>query len=250
MARGSDSRPSACSSVIWSPSMPRGSAVRRGFGLLVLAVLALLHIQAVRAAADGDLLAGIGMLAEDAHALLQRLALVLAVLDRQPPRVLAVRIVGTADEAAVAAQLQAQPAGAAGRAGARIGAVLARRKEMRPEVLVQRGDHVADLEVLGLVDRARELVPERAQHRPPFGVAVGDVVELLLHRGGEAGIDVVLEEADQEGGDQPAAILRDEAALAPAGRICGPAAPTGSRRRWRAGRCPSSSIFFTRLASE
>ena len=116
--------------------MPRGNEVRRGLAaFLVLAVLALLHIQAVRAAADGDFLAGVGVLAEGAHALLQRLALVLAVLDRQAPRVLAVRVVRAADEAAVAPELQAQPAGAAGLAGARIGAVLARREEVRAEVL-------------------------------------------------------------------------------------------------------------------
>ena len=181
--------------------------------LLVLAVLALLRVEAVRAAADGDVLAGVGVVAEGAHALLQRLALVLAVLDRQAPRVLAGRVVRAADEAAVASELQTQPAGAAGLAGARVGAVLARRKEVRAEVQIQRGDHVADLEVLGLIDRARELVPEGVQHRPPLGIAAGDVVELLLHRGGEAGIDVVLEEAHQKRGDQPAAVLGDEAPL-------------------------------------
>ena len=111
MTRGNDRRPSACSRVICSPSIPRGNAVRRGFDFfpLVLAVLALLHIQAVRAAANGDLLTAVGVLAKDTHALLQCLPLVLAVLDRQPPRVLTVRIIRTADEAAVSTQLQAQP---------------------------------------------------------------------------------------------------------------------------------------------
>ena len=84
---------------------------------------------------------------------------------------------------------------------------------MRAEFLVQRRDHVADLQVLGLVHRLGELVPEGVHHLPPVQLAGGDVVQLLLQRGGEAGIDVVLEEADQEGGDQPAAILRDEAPL-------------------------------------
>ena len=54
-------------------------------------------------------------------------------------------------------------------------------------------------------------LPERPHHRAPVGPAAGDVVELLLERGGEAGVDVALEEAGQERGDEPAAVLRDEA---------------------------------------
>ena len=54
-------------------------------------------------------------------------------------------------------------------------------------------------------------VPERLHDPAPVGPPAGDVVELLLERGGEAGVDVALEEAGQEGGDQPAAVLGDEA---------------------------------------
>ena len=75
------------------------------------------------------------MLAEHAHAVLQRLAAVLAGIDRQAPGVLAGRIVRAADEAAVPPELQPKPPVAAGRADARVAAVLARREEMRPQIL-------------------------------------------------------------------------------------------------------------------
>ena len=111
---------------------------------------------------------------------------------------------------AVPPELEAEPPGAAGGAQARVGAVGARGKEVRAEILVERGDDVADLQVARLLHRVREVAPERAHHRPPVRAPAGDVVELLFERGGEAGVDVMLEEADQERGDQPAAILRDE----------------------------------------
>src|SRR5208337_2184235 len=98
---------------------------RRAARLALLLALAELHVQAVRAAADGDLLAGVGMEAERAHPLLQRLGVAVAGLDREAARVLARRVVRAADEAAVAAQLQAQPASAAGRTETRVAAVLA-----------------------------------------------------------------------------------------------------------------------------
>ena len=138
----------------------------------------------------------------------------LAGLDRQTAGVLARRIVRAADETAVAAELQPQPAVAAGGAGARVAAVLARGEEMRAQILVQRVDHVADLEVLGLIDRLGELVPERAHHRPPVGLARRRCRRACSSISAVKPVfDVVLEEADQERGDQPAAILRDEAPL-------------------------------------
>ncbi len=139
---------------------PAGQGGALGPDLLVLGGLTLLDIQTVGTAPDGDFLAGVGVVPQRAHALLQGLAALLAGIDRQAAGVLAGRVVGAADEAAVAAQLQPQAAVAAGGADAWIGAVFAGRKEMRAEVLVERVDDVADLQVAGLLDRLGEFVPE------------------------------------------------------------------------------------------
>ena len=180
--------------------------------LLVLAGLALLHIQAIGSAPDTDLLAGF-RLAQHAHPLLQRVAALLAIIHGKPAGELAGRVVRAADEAAVTAQLQPQPAGAAGGADTRVGAALPCREEMFAEVLVQRVDHIGDLQLLGILDRLGEIFPEIAHHLAPVGGAAGDIVELLLQPGGEAGIDIALEEAGQERGHQPAAVFRNEALL-------------------------------------
>ena len=82
-----------------------------------------------------------------------------------------------------------------------------------PKDLVQRFQHFADAQILDLVDRAGELAPEIAQHVLPGELAVGDEVELLLQVGGEIVFDVALEEAFEEGDDEPALVLGDEALL-------------------------------------
>ncbi len=192
------------------PARERGAT---GLALLVLRIrLALLDIESVGTAAHRDRLAGLGMVPEVALTLFQRLAAVLAVLDRETAGVLAGRVVGAADEAPVPPELEAEPAGAAGRALARVAAIGAGREEMRAEVAVQRLDHVGDLEVPGLLDGAGELVPERLHDPAPVRAAAGDVVELLLQARGEPGVDVALEEAGEERRDQPAPVLRHEAA--------------------------------------
>ena len=56
-----------------------------------------------------------------------------------------------------------------------------------------------------------ERVPELAQHLLPVQRAGGDVVEAALQRGRERGLHVPVEEGDQKGADQPAAILGHEA---------------------------------------
>ena len=86
-------------------------------------------------------------------------------------------------------------------------------KTWGPSILVQRLEHVADAQVLDLADRRREVAPEVAQHLAPLEVAVGDEVELLLQVGGEVVLDVALEEALQEGDDQPPFVLGDEPRL-------------------------------------
>ena len=204
----------ACSRVSDSPSTPLGSEVRRRLGFLVLGVwLALLGVEAVGAAANRDQLAGDRVVAEFAHALFEGLAGGVAVLDGEAPGVLAGGIVRAADEAAVAAELEAEAAGVAGGADAGVGAVGAGGEEMVAEVVVERVDDVRDLEFAGLLDGAAELVPEGLHDSTPIGPAAADVVELLLEGGGEAGVNVALEEAGEEGGDEAAAILGDEAAV-------------------------------------
>ena len=189
---------------------------RRALGadFLVLGLLALLHVQSVGAAANRDFLPRLGSVAEGAHAVLQRIAAaVLGIVDRQTAGELAGRIIGAADEAAVTPQFQAQPPIAAGGADARVGAVVARGEKMRAEFLVQRVDDVGYFQLSGVFDRLGELVPEGVHHLAPIARSGGDVVEFLLQPGGEAGVDIVLEEADQERGDQPSPVLGDEAAL-------------------------------------
>ena len=110
-------------------------------------------------------------------------------------------------------ELQPQPAVAAGRADARIGAVLARREQMRRQHLIERVDHAGNLQILGVVDRADEIAPEIAQHLAPRHLAVGDEIELLFEAGGEIVFDVFGEIAFQERDHDAAAVLGVKPAL-------------------------------------
>ena len=96
------------------------------------------------------------------------------------------------------------------RTGARVLRRFGLREQVWTKILVERVDHVGDRQILGLGDGARESLPEIAQHRLPLELAAGDVVELGFELGGEVVFDVALEEPGQEGGDDAAAILRDE----------------------------------------
>src|SRR6185437_17145422 len=92
------------------------------------------------------------------------------------------------------------PAVAAGRALARIAAAVgAGREEMRRQQLVQGIDHLRDLQVLDLVDRADETAPEIAQDFAPGYFVVGDEIELFLEAGGEIILDVFGKEALEKG---------------------------------------------------
>src|SRR5206468_5720584 len=122
----------------------------------------------------------------------------------------AFRIVGAADKGAEAAQLQVQVAIFAGRAFARVDTRLAIRKGVRRKNLVQLVDDVADLEILGLAHRGREVLPEIAQQLLPVQLAVGDFVQLLFQVGREVIGDIAVEEAVEEGGDQPALVFWDK----------------------------------------
>ena len=99
------------------------------------------------------------------------------------------------------------------RALARIGAVLARREQVRREHLVERVDHLRDAQFLDVADRGGEVAPEVAQHLLPVDLVVGDAVELLFEVGGEVVFDVAGEEVFQEGGEHAALVLGHEPLL-------------------------------------
>ena len=102
---------------------------------------------------------------------------------------------------------------AAVRALARVAALGLGREDVGAEDLVEGLQHVADAQVLDLVDGAGEVAPEVAQHVLPLELAVGDEVELLLEVGREVVLHVALEEALEEGGDEPALVLGDQPLL-------------------------------------
>ena len=126
---------------------------------------------------------------------------------------LAFRIVRAADEAAEPAELEPDPAVLAVRALARIGAVGLRRKQMRRQHLVERVDHLRDAQLLDVVDRADEVLPEVAQHVLVGQLVVGNLVELLFEAGGEIVFDVAGEEVFQERDQHAALVLGDEPLL-------------------------------------
>ena len=128
-------------------------------------------------------------------------------------RVAALGIVRAADEGAELAQLQRELAFAAVRAATRVGAVGLGREDMVGQHLVEGIEHLGDAEVLDLLDMRLEILPEVAQHVLPGELAIRDQVKLLLEAGGEAVLDVAVEEALEEGGDDAAAILGHEGAL-------------------------------------
>src|SRR5262249_40997307 len=116
---------------------------RLGLRLVATGGLAELHVGPEPAAAQANHLAGLRVGPELAPAGVARLGLA----DVERPRVGARRVLGAvvraADEAAVAAPLDAKPAGLAVRAGPGVAAVRARREEMWPERGVDRVDHRA-----------------------------------------------------------------------------------------------------------
>src|SRR5207253_2690373 len=68
-----------------------------------------------------------------------------------------------------------------------------------------------DLEVLDVIDRAREIPPEIPQQIAPGDLAVGDPIELLLERRGEIVFDVAGEKGLEERDDDPPFVLGNEA---------------------------------------
>src|SRR6516225_4721529 len=111
------------------------------------------------------------------------------------------------------AELEPEPASAADRAKARIAPRAVIREKMPPELGIERGQHLANGQLLGAVDRGRKVPPEIAQHFLPCGATARHVVELVLEIGGERVFDVALEKAGQKRGDEPPTVFWQETAL-------------------------------------
>ena len=89
---------------------------------------------------------------------------------------------------------------------------LVRKQPWRKEIVERRG-HVRRLLVHHLAGLGLEVAPEFLEHFLPLKAAAGDVVQLLFQLRGIVEVDVALEEALEERGDEPSAFLRNEAAL-------------------------------------
>src|SRR5207244_6526173 len=111
------------------------------------------------------------------------------------------------------AALEAEPAGAANGTEARVapGAVIG--EKMRPECLIEGGQHLADRQFFGAVDRGRKIPPEVPQHFLPVDASAGDVVELVFEVGGKVVLDIALEKARQKCGNQAPSILGNKPPL-------------------------------------
>src|SRR5262249_50083490 len=112
------------------------------------------------------------------------------------------------DEGAEFAELEAEPARAANRAEARVGPRAAIGEEVSSELCVESSQHLGNGQFLGAVDRYREIPPELPQHLLPIDPSAGDVVELVLEVCGKIVLDIAVEKARQEGGNEPAAVFR------------------------------------------
>ena len=179
-----------------------GPALRQARALGLLAFPAL-HIGAKPTVAQRDFFSRVRVLAEDFRTVLTATCLAVALLAELAGEA-AFGIVRAADECAVFAELEREVACSAFRADARIGAVFPRRKRQRGQFLVQGIQHIGDAQFLDVVYRSREIAPEIAQHVLPGELAVGNLVELFLERRREIIFDILLEEAFEEGRNQPA----------------------------------------------
>src|SRR5205085_11190780 len=92
----------------------------------------------------------------------------------------AFRVIRAADEGAEAPKLQGEPPGAAARAQPRVGTGAVLGEEMAAELAVERLQHRLDRQLLGAVDRDREIAPEIAQQRLPVDPSARHLVELVL----------------------------------------------------------------------
>src|SRR3954452_6149461 len=139
-------------------------------GLLTLDRLAELHVGPEPARAQRHFEAAHGILAELFHAPVR--AAIGAIARRELAGVAAFGIIRAADEAAELAELEREFSGLAIRALARVGAVRARRKQMRRQHLVERVYDLRDAQLLDVADGGGEIAPEVAQQVAPGHLVV------------------------------------------------------------------------------
>ena len=94
-----------------------------------------------------------------------------------------------------------------------IGAVLARRENVRAQELVEAVEHLPGAQILDLAERRREIAPEIGKQVLPVDLRVGDQVELFFERSGEIVFDVARKEGFEKRGDEPTLVLRDQPLL-------------------------------------
>ena len=71
---------------------------------------------------------------------------------------------------------------------------------MRSEIGIECVDDVGDFQILRLRHGGGKPFPEIAQHLPPIGIALGHLIKLVFQPRRKAGIDIMAEEAGEEGG--------------------------------------------------
>ena len=152
-------------------------------------------------------------------------------------------MVRTAQESAELAEPQAQRAFLAGRAQARIAAIFLFREDVRRQGVVQRIKHGGDAQLADIVDGGAEISPEVAQQLLPVELAGRDLVELGFERRGEIIFDIARKEILEEGGDDPALVLRIETVLLKPDIV----ARRQDLQRRGIGRRPANAEFFHAL---
>ena len=231
-SRGSESKPIAC--VKGEFDGDRCFGQREPLRLLALA---LLHIGAKPAVAQGDLIACRRVLAQNPDARSLAIGGAIRACVRQGAGEFAFGIIRAADKGAEFAKFQRQLAIAAGRARARIRAVFLGGKICGARSSFRLSRTWVVRRSLVPASGAGKIRPEIAQHLLPVELVVGDMVEFLLKLGGEIIADIAGEEAFQKGRDETALVFGMKPLLVERAHSRGRAAPRGSRHRSRAGRC-------------
>ena len=184
----------------------RNACALRLFAFGVIVGLAELDVGSEAARLHRDIEAALRILAKNAVA-------ACIAIGGEGTGVAALGVVGAADERAELACLEVQLSGAAGRALARIAAVLARRIDVRPEHIVEHVEHFGNANILDVIDHADEVVPEILQDLLPRHFVVRDAIELLLEIGGEVVFDIAREEVFQKRDDDATLVFAVEPLL-------------------------------------
>ncbi len=209
-------------------------------GALGFLAFAALDIRTKPAIACGNVLVGVGVLAEQLRFVPAIAVFVGRFTSAELARELAFGIVRATDEGAVFAELQRKISGTAELTDTGIAAVFAWREDERSKLVIQRIQYIGDAQFLDTIDGSEEIRPEIAQDILPLELAIGNLVELFFKISGEVIFDVTLEETFQERDDQPALGLRDQLALVDRYVF---AVAQGCERRCVGGRAANAELF-------